>query len=125
MVKTLLSIFITLGILIAAAYFEQLFVDKQFDKFETALQTLDKKTRAENATRTDAENVRILWENEKKILHIVIPHNDISYVDYWLSEAVSLIETKSYVDALSKIEVLLTICRQIPQTYRITFENVF
>ena len=70
-----------------------------------------------------ADSVRTLWESEKKLLHVVIPHTDISYVDYWLSEAVSLIETENYADAQSKIEVLLVLCRQIPQTYRITFEN--
>lgn len=125
MVKTLLSIFIALGLLAAAAIFEEIFVDKQFDKFEAALETLDVKVRNETASRGDAESVRTLWEEEKKVLHIVIPHRDIGYVDYWLGEAVSLIETKNYDDALSKIDVLLTICEQIPETYRITFENVF
>ena len=125
MVKTLLSIFITLGLLIGAAWGEQFFVDRQFDKFEGALQTLDKKVREETAVRGDAESVRALWEGEKKVLHIVIPHTDISYIDYWLGEAVSYVESQNYVDALSKIEVLLVLCKQIPQTYRITFENVF
>ena len=125
MVKTMLSILITLGLLIGAAFFEQYFVDRQFDKFETALHSLDEKVRDETAVRGDAESVRTLWESEKKVLHVVIPHTDISYVDYWLSEAVSLIETENYTDAQSKIEVLLVLCRQIPQTYRITFENVF
>lgn len=125
MVKTILSILLTLALLIGSVFIEQYFVDRQFDKFETALQTLDEKVRGETAVRGDAESVRILWESEKKLLHIVIPHTDISYIDYWLSEAVSLIETENYADALSKIEVLLVLCRQIPQTYRITFENVF
>ncbi len=125
MVKTLTSILLTLGILISAAIFEQNFVEQQFDKFATSLKVLDEKTREETAKRDDAENARSIWENKKKILHIVIPHNDISYVDYWLGETVSLIETKNYETALSKIEVLLTLCKQIPQTYKITFENVF
>ena len=107
MVKTMLSILITLGLLIGAAFFEQYFVDRQFDKFETALHSLDEKVRDETAVRGDAESVRTLWESEKKVLHVVIPHTDISYVDYWLSEAVSLIETENYTDAQSKIEVLL------------------
>ena len=55
----------------------------------------------------------------------MIPHNDIAQVDYWLGEAVSCIETRAYTDALAKLEVLQTICRQIPMTYKITFENVF
>ena len=59
--------------------------------------------RDEEANRTDAETVKTLWEDEKRKLHAVIPHNDISYIDYWLGEAVSYVETKNYDDALSKI----------------------
>ena len=109
----------------SAAVFELFYVNEQFDKFEEALSSLELKVREESANREDAEAVKILWEHEKKNLHVVIPHNDISYIDYWLGEAVSYIETKKFDDALSKIEVLVTICRQIPQTYGVTFENIF
>ncbi len=125
MVKTVLSILISLALLVSAAVFELFYVNEQFDKFEEALSTLELKVREESANREDAEAVKILWEHEKKNLHVVIPHNDISYIDYWLGEAVSYIETKKFDDALSKIEVLVTICRQIPQTYGVTFENIF
>ena len=125
MVKTLLSIFISLALLVGAAVFETFYVGAQFDKFGDALEALEIKVRDESATRGDAEAVRELWETEKKNLHSVIPHNDISYIDYWLGEAVSYVETKNYDDALSKIEVLITICEQIPKTYSIAFENVF
>ncbi len=125
MVKTVLSILISLALLVSAAVFELFYVNEQFDKFEEALSSLELKVREESANREDAEAVKILWEHEKKNLHVVIPHNDISYIDYWLGEAVSYIETKKFDDALSKIEVLVTICRQIPQTYGVTFENIF
>lgn len=125
MVKAVLSILISLALLVSAAVFELFYVNEQFDKFEEALSSLELKVREESANREDAEAVKILWEHEKKNLHVVIPHNDISYIDYWLGEAVSYIETKKFDDALSKIEVLVTICRQIPQTYGVTFENIF
>lgn len=125
MVKTVSSILISLALLVSAAVFELFYVNEQFDKFEEALSSLELKVREESANREDAEAVKILWEHEKKNLHVVIPHNDISYIDYWLGEAVSYIETKNFDDALSKIEVLVTICRQIPQTYGVTFENIF
>ena len=124
MVKTLLSIFISLALLVGAAIFETFYVGAQFDKFGDALETLEIKVRDESATRGDAEAVRELWEAEKKNLHSVIPHNDISYIDYWMGEAVSYIETKNFDDALSKIEVLITICEQIPQTYSVSLENI-
>ena len=124
MVKTLLSIFISLALLVGAAVFETFYVGAQFHKFGDALETLEIKVRNESSTRGDAEAVRERWETEKKNLHSVIPHNDISYIDYWMGEAVSYIETKNFDDALSKIEVLITICEQIPQTYSVSLENI-
>lgn len=125
MVKTILSLLISAGLLAAAAIGEHIFVDRQFETFGTSLAALEDKVREESAARGDAESVRTLWESKKKKLHAVIPHNDISYIDYWLGEAVSFTENKDYVQALSKIEVLLTLCEQIPQTYTLSFENIF
>ncbi len=125
MVKTILSLLIATALLAGAAIFESYFVQNKFEKMEVALLALEDKVRVGEAHRTDAEVVKTLWDDEKRKLHAVIPHNDISYIDYWLGEAVSYVETKHYDDALSKIEVLLTICEQIPKTYNISFENVF
>ena len=125
MVKTLLSLLISALLLFGAAIGESYFVNRQFGRLDTALAALEEKVREENATRTDAETVQTLWNEEKRKLHAVIPHNDISYIDYWLGEAVSYIETKNYDDALSKVEVLITVCKQIAKTYSIWFENVF
>mgnify|MGYP005795092205 FL=1 len=125
MVKTLLSLLISTLLLFGAAIGESYFVNRQFGRLDTALAALEEKVREENATRTDAETVQTLWNEEKRKLHAVIPHNDISYIDYWLGGAVSYIETKNYDDALSKVEVLITVCKQIPKTYSISFENVF
>ena len=66
MVKTLLSIFISLALLVGAAVFETFYVGAQFDKFGDALETLEIKVRDESATRGDAEAVREVWETEKK-----------------------------------------------------------
>ena len=125
MVKTLISIAIGLLLLFGAAIGEHIFVNDRFDTLTQSVETLQTKIRKETATRNDAEAVRALWNSEKKKLHVVVPHNDISYIDYWLGETVGCIETKDYKDALSKAEVLVTICRQIPKTYSISFENVF
>ena len=125
MVKTFVSMLLSLTLLVAAALFEHFYIGGTFEKFDAALVALECKVREEVASREDAEAVRALWLADKKNLHAVIPHNDIAQVDYWLGEAVSCIETQTYPDALSSLEVLETICRQIPLTYRITFENIF
>ena len=125
MVKTIVSMLLSLALLVSAALFEHFYLGGTFEKFDAALVTLECKVREEVASREDAEAVRALWLADKKDLHAVIPHNDIAQVDYWLGEAVSFTENKDYVQALSKIEVLLTLCEQIPQTYTLSFENIF
>lgn len=125
MVKTILSILLSLLLIVGAAVFETWYVEKTFGEFSEQLESLYEKIEEESATRGDAEAVRISWNDKKKSLHIWVPHNDISYIDYWLSEGLSLVETEHYDDARGKIEVLLEICRNIPASYAFSFENIF
>ncbi len=124
MVKTLTSIFISLALLIGISVFEVIHVENEFEELSTQLQSLYDKTEAKTATREDAEVVRNTWNDKKEVLHIWVPHTDISYVDYWLGEGVSLIYTKNYDEALSKIEVLIDICKKIPNAYGFSIENI-
>ena len=124
MVKTLISIFITLGLLVGISIFQMIHIEREFADFSAQLEALYDKTEAQTATREDAEAVRVSWNEKKKTMHIWVPHTDISYVDYWLSEGLSLIDTKQYDQALSKIEVLIDICRKIPSSYSFSVENV-
>ena len=122
--KTLISILIALGLLIGISIFQMIYIEKEFADFSAQLEALYDKTEAQTATREDAEAVRVSWNEKKKTMHIWVPHTDISYVDYWLSEGLSLIDTKQYDQALSKIEVLIDICRKIPSSYSFSVENV-
>ena len=124
MVKTLISIFIALGLLVGISIFQMIYIEREFADFSAQLEALYDKTEAQTATREDAEAVRVSWNEKKKTMHIWVPHTDISYVDYWLSEGLSLIDTKQYDQALSKIEVLIDICRKIPSSYSFSVENV-
>ena len=125
MVKTLLSLLFSALLLAGAAVGEYFFVKTRFQKMDAALLVLEEKTLARRASADDGEAVKALWDSEKRKLHIVIPHSDISYIDYWLSEAIGYLETENYEHALSKIRVLVNICRQLPRTYTVDFENVF
>lgn len=122
--KTLISILIALGLLVGISIFQMIYIEKGFEDFSAQLEALYDKTEAQTATREDAEAVRVSWNEKKKTMHIWVPHTDISYVDYWLSEGLSLIDTKQYDQALSKIEVLIDICRKIPSSYSFSVENV-
>jgi len=93
--------------------------------FHEILTELYEKVDNNEANREDALSVQKWWLNKKESLHIYIPHNDIKEIDYWLAETVSLIYTKGYDEALSKVEVLLEICEHLPDTFSLKMQNIF
>lgn len=125
MVKAIISTLAALALCIGFFVWTHFYLYRQFDDFHGALETLYDKVDAQSATREDAYAVKSMWETKKRKLQILVPHNDISYLDYWLSEACGLIYNEKYDLALGKIEVLLQITKNLPSAYSITLENVF
>ena len=82
------------------------------------------KTEAGEVTYEDGTAVEKLWENQKKTLHIWLPHTAILEIDYQLYEAVGYIYVREYTSAMPKIEILLGMCVNIPQSYRFSIENI-
>lgn len=114
------------ALLCAALFFlSEWYVEKQFSDFSGAVETLYGKVENKTANREDGFAVRELWNSKKEKLHIFLPHNDISYVDYWLSEACGLIYYENYELALGKLEVLKEISKNLPGAYRVKPENIF
>ena len=103
----------------------EIYLKNQFGEFHDALDTLYRKVENETVSREDGYALREMWADKKSKLHIFIPHNDISYVDYWLSEACGLIYRKQYDLALGKIEVLQEITKNLPGGYSLKIENIF
>ncbi len=118
---TVTAILICIGLFIFTEYY----IGKQFDEFSAALDTLYDKIDDEVATREDGIAVRELWADKKSKLHVFLPHNDISYIDYWLNEACGLIYNGEYSLALGKIEVLKEISKNLPAAYVLNLENIF
>lgn len=125
MVKSIIYTVTAIALCLALFIGVEIYMNKQFDEFHDALTTLYKKVENETANREDGYAVRQMWVEKKSKLHIFIPHNDISYVDYWLSEACGLIYTKQYDLALGKIEVLQEITKNLPGGYSLKLENIF
>jgi len=125
MVKSFVSIFITLSLLLGAALFEWWYVDEQFESFQAELTTLYQKAENETANAEDASAVFRAWENRKDKLHVWIPHNDITRIDDYFSEALKYIDDQNYTLALAKLEILLVMCENLPSTYRLTLANIF
>ncbi len=118
---TLTAIALCIGLFIGV----EIYVNKQFDEFGAALDTLYKKVEDESANREDGYAVRKMWMDKKSKLHVFLPHNDISYIDYWLNEACGLIYNGEYELALGNLEVLIEISSQLPDAYTMKLENIF
>ncbi len=124
MIKTIASIFITLALICGIAVYESNRVQKTFADLETALTALYDKTESGEVTYEDGTAVEKFWENKKNTLHIWLPHTAILEIDYQLYEAVGYLYVRDYKSALPKIEILLGMCQNIPQSYRFSIENV-
>lgn len=118
---TLAAILLCTGLFI----FAQIYMAGQFGEFFAALDALYTKVETRTATREDGYAVKALWDDKKSKLHILVPHNDISYVDYWLNECCGLLYNGEYELALGKVEVLREIAKNLPDAYSLRIENVF
>lgn len=124
MYKTLASILITLSLIFGVSIYENSRLKKTFSLFNDALTTLYDKTEKENVTYQDGVAIEEFWENKKNTLHIWLPHTAILEIDYQLYEAVGYIYVRDYKSALPKLEILLGMCENIPQSYRFSIENI-
>lgn len=125
MVKSLTAIGVAVALLAGLAVFEWCFVTGTFSQMHEELEILYDKTDQKLATEEDARIVQTRWEQRKENLHVWIPHNDISRIDDYLSEAVRLIAEKDYPLALPKLEILLHLTVCLPDTYKPALENIF
>ena len=120
-IYTLTAIALCVGLFIGV----EIYLGKQFDEFHTAVETLYKKVEDRTANREDGFAVREMWTEKKSKLHIFVPHNDISYIDYWLNEACGFIYCENYDLALGNLEVLKEISKNLPGGYNLKVENIF
>lgn len=125
MVKSVVYTLVALAACITLFICVEIYLDRQFDEFQDALQTLYRKVEDETANREDGYAVKEMWTEKKSKLHVFLPHNDISYIDYWLNEACGLIYCGEYDLALGKIEVLREIAENLPGGYTLKLENIF
>ncbi len=125
MVKSVVYTLTAVALCLALFIGVHIYMGKQFSEFHDAVETLYKKVEDKTANREDGFAVRSMWTEKKSHLHIFVPHNDISYVDYWLSEACGLIYCGEFELALGKLEVLLEITKNLPGGYALKLENVF
>lgn len=124
MIKTFVSLLLAILLFVFGAFFENKYITNAFNEFDKRLEFLELKSDDSTATLNDALSLREYWISKKQSLHIVIPHTEIKEIDLWVSETVSLVNQKKFDEALQKIEVLRSLCIQIPRTFKIYTENI-
>lgn len=125
MIRTLASIFTTLALIFGICFYESNRVQTTFQDFNEVLLVLYDKTEAREVTYEDGTAAERFWENKKNTLHVWLPHSAILEIDYQLYEAVGCLYVRDYDSALPKLEILLGMCENIPQSYRFSLENIF
>ena len=124
MVKTIISIAISLLLLVSISILENLHIRKTFELFSDALEALYEKTESGVVTHEDGVAVETFWEKRKRTLHIWLPHTAILEIDYQLYEAVGYLYVEDFESAMPKLEILQGMCENIPQSYRFSLENI-
>ena len=125
MVRTMISAFITLALLLGVSFYEANYVQHKFQEFYTSLHSLKRKAELGTVSYTDGLSIRAFWDDHKITMHVWIPHTVLYEIDYQLDEAIGFIYAKDLESALPKIEVLLGLSENVPKGYTLTLGNIF
>ena len=123
--KTLIGLFVALGLLIGCSLYEIFYVTTTIGRVRERTISLFHLTEEGLATHEDGNALRLCWEYEKKRLHVWLPHTSIENVDYHLNEALGYLYQENYEDALPKLEVVIDMTENIVRSISILPENVF
>ena len=124
MIRTFVSILVTFAILLGVSIFELQYVSKTFEEFQEIVHILRQKTDAQTATHEDGKVVQEYWASKKKVMHIWLPHTSLQEIDLQLNEAIAFLYVGEYQDALPKIDVVIGLATDIPQSYKLALKNI-
>ncbi len=125
MIRTIVSIFLSFGIILGLSLYEIYYVKNTFEFFHHVLDSLYQKTESHLATYEDGTAVRSYWEEEKQSLHVWLPHTMLQEVDYHLDEAIGYLYNDDYSNALAQLEVAIELSEEIPRSYALILQNIF
>ena len=124
MVKSIYSIIIAVAILLFAGIGEQIYLKNVFAEIHEDFVMAYQKIENGDASSDDVNAIKTKWIAKKNVLHLFISHNDIKEMDLWLSEAVAYLKLGKNDESISKMEVAINLCEQIPKHYLIRLENI-
>ncbi|MBE5747378.1 MAG: DUF4363 family protein [Clostridiales bacterium] len=125
MIRTIASIFITLGLIFGVSVWETKRVDKAFNELRATFETLQEKAELGTATYNDGVAARSFWDKKKETLHFWLPHTALQEIDFQLNEAIGFLSLDDNEGALPKIEVLIGLTDAIPHSYNFDVKNIF
>ena len=125
MIRTLVSIFVSLALILGVSFFEITYVQSTFEEFSATIESLRHKIEEGIATYQDGVTVQNYWRKKRDILHVWVPHNSLQEVDYQLDETVGYLYVGDYESALPKIEVVEGLAKNTPQLYTFRLGNIF
>ena len=125
MLKSVLTTLLAIILFFCASFFEQRYLKKTFNEFYQIIEKTEIKLNGENPSNEDAEALEIFWFEKKRKLHAIIPHNDVKEIDLWVSECSAYTQKSMYDEAISKLQVLKTLAKQVPSALIFKFENIF
>ena len=123
--KILVIPIIFLSLIIGLGVFEHFYLNARFYEFEEKINEVYADTKSEKSKAKDVEELEYWWDEQKKSLHAFVPHTTLKEIDFYLSESKGLIKMKKFEFALSKLEVLKTLIKDIPASFAINFGNIF
>ena len=125
MVKTVISVILSFALIFGLSFYEVWYVRQTFYEFHEILDSLYQKTESYTATYEDGTAVRSYWENEKRTLHVWLPHNILQEMDYHIDEAIGYLYNDDYANALAQLEVAREISLELPRSYSLGIQNIF
>ncbi len=124
MVKSLISVIITVTLIFLGGAIENHYIHTSFKDLNRLAVINQIKADDEIITPEDTATLQNLWIKKKKVLHAIIPHNEIKEIELWISEAVKCVKEGKLQDASIKLEVVAELTEQVPKNFKISFENI-
>lgn len=125
MIRTIVSVVVALALIFGVSLYDIHYVQTTFEVFHAELRSLKEKTELGTATYSDGLAVRSYWDTKKQVMHIWVPHTALSEIDYQLDEAIGFLYVRDYAAALPKIEVILGLSENVPNSYTLSLGNIF
>ena len=124
MVKSILSVIITLSLIIFGAFIESFYVKKSFKELNQIAIVCQHKADEQTLSSNDTNLLQNTFLRKRKLLHVFIPHTEIKEMELWISESVKCAKDLKYQDASLKLEVVIELTEQIPNNFKLSWQNI-